>query len=178
MIPISEARPSLVFIKCAWLCVQAPQLSLSQHQGRDPGFLQAPQLCATPWPMNGVMLPLQALQALISGLPVSIRQGSPILSHCVLVSHRNLKVLSHPTCVSLYIPKLWLAAWTQRRLCTPLDDCLHPHPLDLPLSMLKKQLTYHILYTFIYMHFSLTLYSEILPLRILQNTQGLTWRNG
>lgn len=139
MIAIFEARPSLVFIKFAWLCIQAPWPCFSLQQGRGPGVLQAPKLWANPLPTNGVMLPWLGLVD-TNFWPACIydSQQPQILSRCVLVSsHQKGKVFSHPTCLSPHLPKLWLAAWAHRD-CDHLGQLSLSPPLGLSSVCAKK----------------------------------------
>ena len=107
-----------------------------------------------PGPRTVSLCLCQASQTLISGLSVFTRASDPGSSLAVSGTHRNFEALSQlpvllpvSTAVAGWLPGLRRRPWKPwTTVCIP--------ALYSPVSVLIKQLTDHILYSSIYMHFS------------------------
>ena len=170
MLLLSEARPSLVFIKSAWLCVQAPRPCLNLQQDRGPECLQATKLWAEPWPTNRVTLPLPGLADTNFRPVCTYERQWPQFSPTVFSWLSGFQGPFSATFASSPLPKLWLVDCLGG--CENLWTTVFIPTLYYPMSVLIKQLTYHILYSAIYMHFSFTLHSEILKLQTHKASHG------
>lgn len=154
--PGSASRPQ----GCASICSRTEARAVSGPRSSEPD----------PGPWTGWRCLCRVSQTLLSGLSVFRRVTNP---GCPLTVFQSVSRILRSFLTHLCIPraptsKPWLVgrldwSWTENLWTT-----VHPHPLDSPMSVLIKQPTYSILYSFIYMHVSFILYSEILKLQIHQ----------
>lgn len=144
-----EARPSLVFIKFCLALIPGPTAMPQSATGQ--------KLSSRPW--SSELNPChewchaasaRASWTLISSLPVSVRVNDPRFSVFYPVIRTPRSFLTLPAVHHLPSSQTGTGSLdSQRRLWQPLDNYLHPHPLDFPLCKKAADLAY---FTFIHLY--------------------------